>query len=301
LQEELLAPRVLYYGSEEIVFQCRELTDCQCGRLDKEAKNQKRLYEEARKVTSKHSLMRHWARLLGQYTTRFLTIETDRFPAISGLTRVFENQGLGECVAGLWTKDLPIWLAWIPKRGKRTDVYVAPSWSWASLAGSSFIEYNYEFFSSQDLLRPTQLLEILAITCDTLGLDHRGGITSGHLTVRGRVVLADLRARQGSYRVERGKWGTEVGLDILPATPEHDYLSECGVVYCLLLFYINWKVYFLVLIVDQNGQYKRIGIGCGYSLLDNSHCEREYYYMKKSAHILNEWFKDTDEQEITLV
>ncbi|PMD43096.1 HET-domain-containing protein, partial [Hyaloscypha variabilis F] len=135
LQEELLAPRVLYYGSEEIVFQCRELTDCQCGMIHKEAVTQKRVYERARKETSNSELMYHWAKLVSKYTTRFLTIETDRFPAISGLTSAFENQGLGEYVAGLWTKDLSIWLAWRPKRGKRTDVYVAPSWSWASLAG----------------------------------------------------------------------------------------------------------------------------------------------------------------------
>jgi hypothetical protein len=47
MQEELLAPRVIYYGPHEIVFQCRNLSTCQCGMFPKGTSTAKRVYEVA--------------------------------------------------------------------------------------------------------------------------------------------------------------------------------------------------------------------------------------------------------------
>ncbi|KAE9378391.1 hypothetical protein N431DRAFT_435517, partial [Stipitochalara longipes BDJ] len=136
LQEELLAPRVIYYGPVEIVFQCRKLFKCQCGTDDRaKADTPKRWYEDARLASSNMDNVRwSWACIIQQYSTRLLTVETDLFPAISGLAKAFQTRGLGEFVAGMWINDLPLWLTWEssnPTAAYPKD-YIAPSWSWAS-------------------------------------------------------------------------------------------------------------------------------------------------------------------------
>ncbi|PMD28913.1 HET-domain-containing protein [Hyaloscypha variabilis F] len=123
-QEELLSPRVLYYGPEEVVFQCRTS-------LDYRAFNNSSVSESSFA----------WPRIVEEYENRgingrFLTHETDKFPALSGLAKEFKNMGLGDYVAGMWTTELPLRLGWRCRSvgvGPRTDVYLAPTWSWASL------------------------------------------------------------------------------------------------------------------------------------------------------------------------
>jgi hypothetical protein len=115
LQEELLARRVLYYTEGEVVWQCGTLLDCSCGRIAEELGQQLRplklTYEETIRNESQSDAMLYlWARLLKHYASRKLTKETDRFPALSGLAKLFQTKGLGDYVAGLWTGQLPLWL-----------------------------------------------------------------------------------------------------------------------------------------------------------------------------------------------
>lgn len=89
-----------------------------------------------------------WYRILEDYTTRNLSRQLDKLPALSGLARlVFANQaGRSTYIAGLWTHDIPKGLLWSRKRIDpssqsptkqlaSSDVreYQAPSFSWAAL------------------------------------------------------------------------------------------------------------------------------------------------------------------------
>jgi hypothetical protein len=71
--------------------------------------------------------------IISQYSGRYLTEEGDRFPALPGLAKFFEKRGLGTFIAGLWTKDLPLWLTWSyfgladEARTARQNIYVALS------------------------------------------------------------------------------------------------------------------------------------------------------------------------------
>lgn len=81
-----------------------------------------------------------WRRLVGNYTSRRLTMPDDKLPAISGLAGMFQILHDGEYLAGIWKHELHSGLLW--KRSFRQDgplvlseSYLAPSWSRASLDG----------------------------------------------------------------------------------------------------------------------------------------------------------------------
>jgi hypothetical protein len=59
-----------------------------------------------------NQVLESWAYIINQYGTRRLTVETDVFPALSGLVKTFLDRGLGDFVAGVWADNLPLWLTW---------------------------------------------------------------------------------------------------------------------------------------------------------------------------------------------
>ncbi|CCT61514.1 related to tol protein [Fusarium fujikuroi IMI 58289] len=82
-----------------------------------------------------HLVMWEWNRLAQLYTGRYLTKQTDRILAISGLAQIFSPMRGGEYAAGLWVKDLPKTLLWESRSGalypRPSDQ--GPSWSWTAI------------------------------------------------------------------------------------------------------------------------------------------------------------------------
>jgi hypothetical protein len=87
LQEELLAPRVLYFDAQEVIFQCRATLDCQCGLIKEEVDGRdfKTTKQEFAEVHGRYlplfRMQRSWASIVIQYSGRHLTRESDRFLA----------------------------------------------------------------------------------------------------------------------------------------------------------------------------------------------------------------------------
>ncbi|KAG4428236.1 hypothetical protein IFR05_016281 [Cadophora sp. M221] len=80
-----------------------------------------------------------WYRMIEDFTRRDFTVQTDRLPALSGLAALVAAQKKGKYCAGLWWEDIGYSICW--KTGHysslRPALYIAPSWSWASIIGSS--------------------------------------------------------------------------------------------------------------------------------------------------------------------
>ncbi len=142
-QERALSPRTVFCCSDQFYFECKEAFRGENGfvregrylDLDEIAASR----EQSLEGVEKH-LADAWAAIAGKYSTRKLTVATDRLPALSGLTKRFAKMyklDPTDYAAGLWKSALVDSLLW--KRGGTSvrwplnpQEYRAPTWSWAS-------------------------------------------------------------------------------------------------------------------------------------------------------------------------
>ncbi|KAL0941935.1 het domain containing protein [Colletotrichum truncatum] len=88
-------------------------------------------------------LLEYWYDLVEIYTSREMTYQRDRLPAISGIAREFSSILKEKYLFGLWKSGLATGLVWSlqsPRLGLHPDSGTspmgAPSWSWGSAGGS---------------------------------------------------------------------------------------------------------------------------------------------------------------------
>ncbi|KAJ9632025.1 hypothetical protein H2203_000426 [Taxawa tesnikishii (nom. ined.)] len=206
-QEYLLSPRMLHYGPNEMTWECNEAWSCECGRVDENLASSSEYvhmspmlhavrtgrWNENCDLNSSYDL---WDQCLENYTSRALTRETDKLPALSGfvkrvqdLTRHIHGEH-DEYLAGLWRGNLPdglLWEATTPASnrskatmsGRRPRSYLAPSWSWASLNSPIRKSRTPDFKSKVDIrfvsTRPTTM-------------DPTGQVSAGTLVLQGPLV-----------------------------------------------------------------------------------------------------------------
>ena len=159
LQERVLSPRTLNYGTTELFWECNTLTAHESMSSIPErfqSADMKRsfvprytaddLSPEVPEPAKFPSIYTRWYTVLQAYTRLHLTYESDKFSAISGLAKEFERQTGDEYVAGMWKRDLHRGILWRPGgvdfsplrrkfSRRRPEKWRAPSWSWASWDG----------------------------------------------------------------------------------------------------------------------------------------------------------------------
>lgn len=105
-QERLLAPRMLYFSHNELVWECLEDGKCQCGRY------QQYTNPKMQNWTSSKS----WRRAVELYTSLELTMEKDRLPALYGFANFYASAtGVSidyDYFSGLWKQSLLQDLLW---------------------------------------------------------------------------------------------------------------------------------------------------------------------------------------------
>ncbi len=175
LQERVLAGRNLYFGRRQVFWECCEASRCETvpGRnLVQPAMPQiprapwsedgepvrrswKSLIDSAVGGGGgwgggKHHLDQ-WPAVVRRYCQCSLTFPTDKLVALSGLAKDMgsklragagdDDDGYDSYLAGLWRDTMPQSLLWKPKLpSRRSPLYRAPSWSWASV--DSDIEFS---------------------------------------------------------------------------------------------------------------------------------------------------------------
>ncbi|KAI1346281.1 hypothetical protein F5Y01DRAFT_319880 [Xylaria sp. FL0043] len=97
--------------------------------------------------------LRAWEELIGEYSQRSLSRETDKLSALSSLAQLASGSQVGIpgfYVAGLWRENFIPGLAWSLHRNgsehRRQCQYRAPTWSWASVDGP--IRYDYRKYAN---------------------------------------------------------------------------------------------------------------------------------------------------------
>lgn len=252
LQERLMSPRIIHFGAMELYWECNRGMVCEClesdiDRHDFVTRNQqttaKGLYSrliqysptQSQSTTASgpsSSVMQRsafataleldaWQKMVEEYSRLLLTREMDRLPALSGIANTLWKGYL----AGIWTDHLPQCLYWTTDATcnvliRRPFKYRAPSFSWASIEGP--INYH-NWFSARRQLSTTQKGHVVAtvvhqgLTAE--GLDPRGRITHGYITLSGHSGLATVTkictdATSTRCEIRRGEMVQTFQLDI---------------------------------------------------------------------------------------
>jgi hypothetical protein len=215
LQERLASSRILHYTAGELVWECKTLCQCQCGRIatqpaynnwDYRIKTLKSMFHSAfGNDGNGELLLSMWKELIYHFSARKLTRDTDRLPAMSGLARLFQARNLGEYCAGLWSKDLASSLVWsvveLARWNNRSTTYTAPTWSWASViegvmwTGSPPVDLQ---FGAKNLSLK-QAGRIEDVDCVSTGLDPTGNLSQGTLVLSGRITEAVVMVHQDPH------------------------------------------------------------------------------------------------------
>jgi hypothetical protein len=146
LQERLMAPRMLHFGSQ-VFWECWELIRYEDARLDDEIFNTSRMYEDSKegswrrpphhRVKDRWSKFLYWGWAVEEFSRRALTDPMDKLAAVQGVADALLDKYADDYYCGLWRSTLDLDLLWRSTAAMvRPPRYRAPSWSWAALDGA---------------------------------------------------------------------------------------------------------------------------------------------------------------------
>ncbi|KAH8896973.1 HET-domain-containing protein [Thozetella sp. PMI_491] len=169
-----------------------------------------------------------WHSILREYTTRRLSVESDRLPAISAIAQAFAPHLQSDYFAGLWGKFLIHDLMWENSLSGSRSVPTKPgppSWSWVKLQGEHSYDNSNEDFALADV-----------ISCKTWLVSEKnpfGEVTGDEIVLRGPIKKTWLDAESKILLAADGE-----------SMPDIKYISDGGnedqgddrlTVWCLLL------------------------------------------------------------------
>lgn len=195
LQERLLSPRVLMFGTHELLWQCQHGQRIAGGTQRTFLPGSERLdpvFFDPDKSFTQEDFYDSWIDVVIDYSWRDISFESDKLVAMAALAAEFQKLTDGDTyLAGIWKADLIKWLSWIVDASQlepfgrrklmpRPVRYVAPSWSWASVTGTVGFACNWrekQFYSE-------------VVRCETALMDESiptAQVTAGVLELRGPV------------------------------------------------------------------------------------------------------------------
>lgn len=229
-QERVLSPRVLHFGRDELLWECRQESGCECSvwvspkekcprfdqvvepvdalkyfdsKLDLEEKER----EELKRKFLDISLITEWQRAVQEFAALKLTHASDRLPAIAGLAQkmlrlrrsraFFSTESYS---AGLWKDSLLEDLTWHVRDATSTkrDNPLVPSWSWACVDNAA-VRFKYKIdmtafnWSDRELWRREDAGRVAEVVRMSSGDDDGFlGARNGALTLKGRIFHGEL-------------------------------------------------------------------------------------------------------------
>lgn len=188
-QERLLSRRIIVFGAHELYWQCNG-AHRQCGAFDGTGEYSRPAFLSRKMHFEARNLDGEWERVLQEYTRRDITHEEDKLVALAGIaSRFAEAQGNKDIyLAGLWKSRICEQLLWysFDSETPSSSVYVAPSWSWASLKTPRGVNWGSGGLRRDDYGQGHLYVEIIdcETTIKTTELPF-GQVTSGKIRLRG--------------------------------------------------------------------------------------------------------------------
>ncbi|KAK5214989.1 hypothetical protein LTR72_011922 [Exophiala xenobiotica] len=143
LQERMLSSRVLFWTQDALFWECPETHaseyESECATF---IETPLPLLSEVISYMGEGSWQRRydrkgWIDILTEYSSKRLTQQTDKLPAVKGIANRIASANPGqEYLSGVWRSDLVLQLAWAADyfslQPPEERIGRAPSWSWAS-------------------------------------------------------------------------------------------------------------------------------------------------------------------------
>lgn len=218
LQERILSPRLLYFGRQQLHWECAESTFRQDGRapdvpLDglRSGKHFKQNMDFNVPAEQNHdhfsiqgydSLERakfrraarllQWYTLVEEYTICHLTYPSDKLPALSGMAKAFQNKTGYKYLAGVWEEDVIAGIAWrLRKPALEPISRTLPSWTWARFDGGVGF---WCVGNSLPLREPDGCCKLIQTLCTSAGGHNpHGDIANAELQVQGQLIEVTYR------------------------------------------------------------------------------------------------------------
>ena len=217
LQERLLAPRILHFTSEQLIWECCAgfksedglepwaLAISAGGGGPSHHNTGPKLAHElanASGALAPFEIVWKWYNdvISEHYSKRLLSFGQDKLPAVSGPTRLVARSTKSRYIAGLWECGLCFGLCWrvdAPAPPLPTqEEYRAPSFSWASLDSPVSWEpdiYNHEI--------PPPLFTVLSLDSEPATSDRFGRVSQAALKVKGRFKQFQVRPSKYDWEI----------------------------------------------------------------------------------------------------
>jgi hypothetical protein len=274
MQEHLLSPRVLVFGSRQLRWVCESFQHTDGGRdhhnmtlpFPLVAVDDKTLFESPITTYYRFTTTWNWNAIVQEYSKRQLSPPKngqphDKLIALGGLAERF-SELLGykrdDYMAGLWRPKLMDQILWVssPNNLKPRPEYRAPSWSWASV--DSPIYYDAWRFVDDYSLQP----QIYDIKCEKESTQlPLGAVKSGYILCKGHICQGKLFNKDEEYFLNMPglKASPHVYFDVLyedGGIPERLRHPTCLII-ASATPYMYWG---LLLVPRESGGFEREGL-----------------------------------------
>ncbi|KAJ4193058.1 hypothetical protein NW759_016601 [Fusarium solani] len=205
-QERLLSPRILHLGDVEMAWECNEVCACECIGETKTYESEPRWAHtkggHTRNLAAaedEKDVQPEWRSTVEHYTRTKLTYRKDIFPAISGVVKNMKRYRSDRYLAGVWESSVLEDLAWlvVGKAKARPTEWIAPTWSWASVAGP--VSYpNKRTILSKKYIQETEPLKhrtmFVEASVTPVRDDDTAELTAAQMVLFGPMISATLIA-----------------------------------------------------------------------------------------------------------
>ena len=192
VQERLLSPRIIYFGSQQVLWECRE------SRAMESSPEGGAFWATYSKTVDPlleaEGGKDAWEVVVPIYSRALLTRPEDKAMAIYGLANLVEERTGDQYFAGLWIKDLVKQLLWrvsldATPNGRplaRPKTHRAPTFSWLSVDSAVIMTLNH--------LDPTFVAEVVEFDADETTAQSTGISTGQFIRLKGFLKRALLNA-----------------------------------------------------------------------------------------------------------
>lgn len=318
LQERFLSPRILYFGRNQMTWECRNGLSCETWPnivpedVSRGSFSLEREYSPLSPRPHTRSYKCLWRNLVDTYSSMALTRLSDKCVAFAGIAEEFQAATEDEYVAGLWRRDLPRALLWTVKiddfgeqrhlnhSPARSRSYLAPSWSWLSI--------NRAVESAMEVYEPLRDMVAINAEVESVTENKFGAIKHGVISGRGALVPAICMAYNEDWCFDALWCFLSIRSKIISETDEwyhirvdEGYIEEPnGFLYCLPILEsradsLFGQVHGLLVVptLQIDAQYRRIGTFTMET--------RQAYDHFKFPRRLRDWFDGPEFQDFTLV